>query len=138
MDAPQVGLEPTTTRLTAECSAIELLRNPGRLQPSTFGTEGLNFCVRDGNRWDPFVMTTGNSMQFHVDLSINSRYPTTSLIKCQWRIPDPHPDNCTSSDFFLPLPIDLFSENCFSVKRLKSSPRPISIIKLHTLLRFHR
>ena len=27
--APQVGLEPTTTRLTAECSAIELLRNIG-------------------------------------------------------------------------------------------------------------
>ena len=25
--APQVGLEPTTTRLTAGCSAIELLRN---------------------------------------------------------------------------------------------------------------
>ena len=25
--APHVGLEPTTTRLTAECSAIELLRN---------------------------------------------------------------------------------------------------------------
>ena len=24
---PQVGLEPTTLRLTAECSAIELLRN---------------------------------------------------------------------------------------------------------------
>ena len=33
---------------------------PGRLQPSTFGTEGLNFCVRDGNRWNPFVITTGN------------------------------------------------------------------------------
>ena len=28
--APQVGLEPTTTRLTAECSAIELLRNIGK------------------------------------------------------------------------------------------------------------
>ena len=27
LDAPQVGLEPTTLRLTAECSAIELLRN---------------------------------------------------------------------------------------------------------------
>ena len=26
VSAPQVGLEPTTTRLTAECSAIELLR----------------------------------------------------------------------------------------------------------------
>ena len=28
--APQVGLEPTTLRLTAGCSAIELLRNAGR------------------------------------------------------------------------------------------------------------
>ena len=27
LDAPQIGLEPTTLRLTAECSAIELLRN---------------------------------------------------------------------------------------------------------------
>ena len=25
--APQAGLEPATTRLTAECSTIELLRN---------------------------------------------------------------------------------------------------------------
>jgi hypothetical protein len=68
--APQAGLEPATTRLTAECSAIELLRNrdceefllrnlfgdrrrptlPGRYQPSTIGAEGLNFCVRDGYR----------------------------------------------------------------------------------------
>src|ERR1700685_1646985 len=29
--APQVGLEPTTLRLTAECSAIELLRSAWRL-----------------------------------------------------------------------------------------------------------
>jgi hypothetical protein len=29
--APQVGLEPTTLRLTAECSAIELLRNMAAL-----------------------------------------------------------------------------------------------------------
>ncbi len=29
--APQVGLEPTTYRLTAGCSAIELLRNKGYL-----------------------------------------------------------------------------------------------------------
>lgn len=67
--APQVGLEPTTLRLTAECSAIELLRNigirrrptlPGRVQPSTIGAEGLNFCVRNGNRWIPFAIATGN------------------------------------------------------------------------------
>jgi hypothetical protein len=28
--APQVGFEPTTLRLTAECSTVELLRNTGR------------------------------------------------------------------------------------------------------------
>ena len=33
--APQVGLEPTTLRLTAECSAIELLRNIGLLSLRT-------------------------------------------------------------------------------------------------------
>ena len=32
---------------------------PGRLQPSTIGAERLNFCVRYGNRWDPFAITTG-------------------------------------------------------------------------------
>ena len=77
--APQEGLEPTTLRLTAECSAIELLRQmgyenffsypygirrrptlPGRVQPSTIGAEGLNFCVRYGNRWNPFAIATGN------------------------------------------------------------------------------
>ena len=77
--APRVGLEPTTLRLTAGCSAIELLRNigkafafpigirqrstlPGRLQPSTIDAEGLNFCVRDGNRWNPFAIVTGNGI----------------------------------------------------------------------------
>ena len=70
--APQEGLEPTTLRLTAECSAIELLRLkirrrptlPGRVQPSTIGAEGLNFCVRYGNRWDPFAIVTGNCCIF--------------------------------------------------------------------------
>ncbi len=33
---------------------------PGRYQPSTIGAEGLNFCVRYGNRWDPFAIATGN------------------------------------------------------------------------------
>ena len=46
---------------------------PDRLQSSTFGTEGLNFCVRNGNRWDPFVITTGNCELFcfrEPDLSV--------------------------------------------------------------------
>ena len=32
---------------------------PGRVQPSTISAEGLNFCVRNENRWDPFAITTG-------------------------------------------------------------------------------
>ena len=33
---------------------------PGRVQPSTFSTGELNFCVRDGNRWILSVIATGN------------------------------------------------------------------------------
>ena len=33
---------------------------PGRFQPSTIGAEGLNFCVRDENRWGPFAFATGS------------------------------------------------------------------------------
>ena len=52
-----VGLEPTTYRLTAGCSAIELPKImawrratlPGRLHPSTIAAEMLNFRVRYGN-----------------------------------------------------------------------------------------
>ncbi len=65
--APQVGLEPTTYRLTAGCSAIELLRNKidsgsdllsrGSC-PSTIGAGGLNFRVRDGNGCGPSAIAT--------------------------------------------------------------------------------
>ena len=33
---------------------------PGRFQPSTFSVLRLNFCVRDGNRWIPQAIVTGN------------------------------------------------------------------------------
>ena len=39
--APEVGLEPTTLRLTAECSAIELLRNFFRIQ--------INMALKNAN-----------------------------------------------------------------------------------------
>ena len=64
--APRAGLEPATYRLTAGCSTIELSRNilclavtySPRTNPSTIGAEGLNCCVRDGNRCDPFAIIT--------------------------------------------------------------------------------
>ena len=47
--APQVGLEPTTLRLTAECSAIELLRNkrPHIVRKLCAGREAL--FIADGS-----------------------------------------------------------------------------------------
>ena len=48
---------------------------PGRVQPSTIGAEGLNFCVRNGNRWDPFAIATGNC--FITSGSTFKRLPNT-------------------------------------------------------------
>ena len=125
--APQVGLEPTTLRLTAECSAIELLRNkfrrrpnlPGRVQPSTFGAKRLNYCVRNGNRWNPLAITTGNCLLFN---------PHTLKIT--------QPSFATQEISFLPAHF-LFLGLSFLVSA-RSSPRPISINNLHALLRFQR
>jgi hypothetical protein len=82
--APRVGFEPTTLRLTAECSTAELSRNtslykniylnsrqrptlPG-MSPSTIGAGGLNLCVRDGNRCFPSAMATENFNLFCLHL----------------------------------------------------------------------
>ena len=37
---------------------------PGRRQPSIVGAGELNFCVRYGNRWNPFAITTENCIKF--------------------------------------------------------------------------
>ena len=38
---------------------------PGRLQPSTIGVLGLNFCVRNGNRWNPQAIATAMGELLH-------------------------------------------------------------------------
>ena len=89
---------------------------PGRLQPSTIGAERLNFCVRYGNRWDPFAIVTG------------------MLLGTFRTLKTAHPD-------FLHLVTDQFLNFPFGLTRisiLRLSPRPISISKLHTLPHFHR
>ena len=75
---PPVGLEPTTPRLTARVlyrlsyggilkptkqSLIGYLCRhrpifPGRFQPSIFGTNELNYRVRNGNGWTLIVINT--------------------------------------------------------------------------------
>ena len=76
--APQVGFEPTTVRLTAECSTTELLRNniiimarrrptlTGTRVPTTIGAEELNFRVRYGNGCDLFAIATRLFCQRHL------------------------------------------------------------------------
>ena len=75
--APRVGFEPTTPRLTAAYSTVELSRIiysrrlptlPGTGVPSTIGVEELNFCVRDGNRCGLFAKTTGKLYIFFSSL----------------------------------------------------------------------
>ena len=65
--APQVGLEPTTDRLTADSSTTELLRNNISLAtsyshrdkvPTTIGARELNFRVRYGNGCDLSAIIT--------------------------------------------------------------------------------
>ena len=64
---------------------------PGRVQPSTFSTGELNFCVRDGNRWNLSVIATGNCG--YLVASTFSFLPFRKR-----RVEDLHPDNCTSND----------------------------------------
>ena len=65
--APPVGLEPTTTRLTAECSTDWAMEEylcwhcfifPGRRQPSIFNADELNFRVLNGNGCDLTAIST--------------------------------------------------------------------------------
>ena len=87
---------------------------PGRVQPSTIGAEGLNFCVRYGNRWYPFAIITGN---------------------CELVL---FPHTLTTAQHFFDLNFLSLFPISLSDFASKSSPRPISIIKLHSLPNFHR
>ena len=87
---------------------------PGRVQPSTIGAEGLNFCVRYGNRWYPFAIITGN---------------------CELVF---FPHTLTTAQHFFDLNFLSLFPISLSDFASKSSPRPISIIKLHSLPNFHR
>ena len=143
---------------------------PGRFQPSTISVLRLNFCVRDGNRWIPQAIVTGNmglssrSATLRVSLdSLRLRFPflapskphrfgslrltdqvrlrspltffTNPLVRAP--VPGLIPAFRLRSRagfqlFLFPVPFCLFP---FSPR---SSPRPISITKLHTLPHFHR
>src|SRR5664280_1967372 len=66
--APQVGLEPTTLRLTAECSTIELLRSSGNLRHAQSLSRFAHIGRLDGDECAEAARTGAQSMQRgHVD-----------------------------------------------------------------------
>ena len=115
---------------------------PSRSQLSTISVWRLNFCVRYGYRWCPPAIVTGNFPQGSFSLAPHS----------------PHLQNCTAIE--LTRKHSLFQISSVSSLRalyglrslassasfafsltaflLRSSPRPISIAKLHASQRFHR
>ena len=146
-----------------ECHGIRRRSTlPGRLQPSTIDAEGLNFCVRDGNRWNPFAIVTGNGIITRASglkaLAQGHLYASSALL-----LPFRAPRLPSASASFLPAIISaaccLFFrlllvqvrlpnlDNCtlrrsefsfFLPWSLKTSARPISNDNLHALPRFQR
>ena len=57
---PTIKKTPLTLTNQGLIGIRQRLILPGRVQPSTFSTGELNFCVRDGNRWNLSVIATGN------------------------------------------------------------------------------
>ena len=139
---------------------------PGRCQPSTISAKRLNFCVRYGNRWIPLAIITGNlsvcspslsrSSLMSLDFRLLTSVPRVLLrlfshtfTTAQPRVPQYEFLLFASSFFSLPrfsplprsLPLTSPLRSFASAPRcsfLRLSPRPISIIKLHTLPHFHR
>ena len=98
--APQVGLEPTTTRLTAECSAIELLRimeSGSDLSSRAVSSQVLSALE---SLTSVFGMGTGGTSP-----SLPPEIVAISLLRLSLSClseregsKTPHPDNCTSND----------------------------------------
>ena len=106
--APRVGLEPTTTRLTAECSTIELSRmTPTGIEPVLPPWKG---DVLTAWPWSHKL----HSLLYAV---LRNLYPQNRTLKL----------SLTSSSWITSTPSYLF----------RISPRPISKCQLNTLLCLH-
>ena len=155
-------------------SLIEIRRRPtlpGRFQPSTISVLRLNFCVRDGNRWIPQAIVTGNltgfgSLRCRAEPHIFMRSPSPPFLSRQFGIRTASwlPFRLLALEIaFLRSQLRVLTLSCLAPSKphrledslrptmaaslfltfshyplSRSSPRPISITKLHTLPHFHR
>ena len=129
--APQVGLEPTTLRLTAECSAIELLRNMGSggdllsravtsqvpsalkgltsvfgmgtgVTPSLSPPEWVNEFTRFSAFWAPYRYSVTEQSSFSSSVQLlTSRVPICSGFPSRFQ-PVPSQSPCASAMFCAP------------------------------------
>ena len=158
--APQVGLEPTTLRLTAGCSAIELLRNIGGKLTLSLLESGDDLLSRAVSSQVPstlkgltsvFGMGTGGTpsllspemVSYLISFALSDFCLNDFVFHASDISPSlpfgfllrflpayPNLDNCT-------LPSSL-SLSFFLPWSLKTSARPISNDNLHALPRFQR
>ncbi len=78
--APEVGLEPTTLRLTAECSAIELLRIAWRTQATGRLLLNLyNKCARVGQSGVILIIHCEQSLTPRIRIANKASFATASL-----------------------------------------------------------
>ena len=135
---------------------------PGRFQPSTISVLRLNFCVRDGNRWVPQAIVTGKERGSRLLLPRGTWYVPSLLLPPSWYRQSAVTHGLLTSLFGFrlqllgfapskphrlefPFRLTMASGPLLHTLRflifnqfIRSSPRPISIIKLHVLPHFHR
>ena len=131
--APRVGLEPTTLRLTAECSTIELSRNIKRHVPSKpHIVLHPNYCLLPEPLSEVRVHVHSLERPTHSVAAVTSNplrffsVPFASQISCL-----PLKRSCMQASI-LAFPSSMLLSSCFW-----SSPRPISDSQLHALPHFH-
>ena len=135
---PRVGLEPTTLRLTAECSTAELSRNTLILQHFLHFFQVLfeNTFMYLQNHIQSFISPSISFLSYHFKLTFRGNHSRTSFSHCpfgnKWtRIP------VRSAPDASILPVS--STHAFPLLAclLRLCPRPISNSQLHALLHFH-
>ena len=133
--APQVGLEPTTLRLTAECSAIELLRNMKCGSDLFFRAVTSQVSSTYWSLTSVFGMGTGGTSRllppqwvnfFVRDFHPLRRFPCALKTTQEKLTSNLLARGCLPAGFPLTLALRSFA---FS-PLFRSSPRPISISKL--------
>ena len=107
---------------------------PSRSQLSTISVWRLNFCVRYGYRWCPPAIVTGNFPSGRSP-SLLVRFASLSSLSLRvlsaWLAPPPRT--------FKTAQVRVDQQTLHSLSSsFRSSPRPISIGKLHASQRFHR